>query len=71
MATDYFTKRIEAIPTKQTTSKVVTNFLMDNIITRFGVPAKMVMDNSMCFRSEDFVEFCANYGVSSILSRRS
>lgn len=63
VATNYFTKWIEAIPTKQATSKVVINFLIDNIVTKFGVPAKIVMDNAMCFRSEEFVELCANYGI--------
>ncbi|GLJ21637.1 hypothetical protein SUGI_0402860 [Cryptomeria japonica] len=42
VATDYFTKWIEAIPTRRATSKVVIDFLMDNVITRFGTPAKLV-----------------------------
>lgn len=33
VATDYFTKWIEAIPTKRDTSKVVIEFLMNNVIT--------------------------------------
>lgn len=63
MATDYFTKWIEAIPTKRATSKIVIDFLMDSIVTRFGTPAKLVMDNSMCFRSEEFVGFCNSHGI--------
>lgn len=51
VATNYFTKWIEAIPTRRDTSKVIIDFLMDNVITRFGVPAKLMMDNVMCFRS--------------------
>jgi hypothetical protein len=38
IATDYFTKWVEAIPTKSATEKVVMDFLEDRIITRFGVP---------------------------------
>lgn len=45
VAIDYFTKWIEAILTKNDTSKVVTNFLMENILTRFGVPFRLVVDN--------------------------
>jgi hypothetical protein len=37
-AIDYFTKWVEAIPTKNATGKVVMDFLEDIIITRFGVP---------------------------------
>lgn len=64
VATDYFTKWVEAIPTRQATSKVVTKFLLENILTRFGVPHKIVVDNGMCFRFKEFVDFCENYGVT-------
>ena len=47
VATDYFTKWVEAIPTRNSTRKVVNNFLLNNIITRFGCPKKMVTDNAM------------------------
>ncbi|XP_059066337.1 uncharacterized protein LOC131857656 [Cryptomeria japonica] len=63
VATDYLTKWVEAVPTKQATSKVVIKFLMDNIISRFGVPTKIITDNGMCFRSEEFNEFCKEYGI--------
>lgn len=36
--TNYFTKWVEAIPTKNATRKVVINFILNNIITRFGCP---------------------------------
>jgi hypothetical protein len=45
-ATDYFTKWVEAISTKSATKKVVMDFLVDRIITRFGVPSKIVTDNA-------------------------
>lgn len=64
VATDYFTKWVEAIPTRQATSKVVIKFLMDNILTRFGVPCKILCDNGMCFRSKEFSEFCKKYGIN-------
>lgn len=52
VATDYFTKWIEDIPTRKETSRVVTEFLLENILTRFGVPNKLIMDNAMSFRSK-------------------
>lgn len=63
VATDYFTKWIEAIPMKQTTNKVVMNFLLENIITRFGVPVRLIIDNGMCFRLDEFKKFCESYGI--------
>ena len=50
-ATDYFTKWVEAIPTKAATQKVVMDFLEDKIITRFGVPAKITTNNAKSFSS--------------------
>jgi hypothetical protein len=62
-ATDYFTKWVEAIPTKTTTEKVVMDFLEDRIITRFGVPSKIVTDNAKAFCSAEMLAFCFKYGI--------
>jgi hypothetical protein len=48
---DYFTKWVEAIPTKWATDKVVMDFLEDKIITRFSVLAKIKVDNAKAFSS--------------------
>lgn len=63
VATNYLTKLVEAIPTKQATSKVVIKFLMKNIIVKFGVPTRIITDNCMCFISEEFNTFCGEYGI--------
>ena len=64
VTTYYFTKWVEAIPTRRATSKVVNDFILNNIITRFGCPTKSVVDNAMCFRSEDFHEFFDKYAIT-------
>jgi hypothetical protein len=51
IATDYFTKWIEAIPTWNVTDSVVINFLEENILSRFGCPWKIVTDNTQAFKS--------------------
>ena len=38
IATDYFLKWIEAIPTKRATDAVIMGFLEENILARFGCP---------------------------------
>jgi transposase InsO family protein len=68
-ATDYFTKWVEAIPTKWATDKVVMDFLEDKIITRFGVPAKITTDNAKAFSSTELSSFCFKYGI--VLSHSS
>jgi hypothetical protein len=55
--TDYFTRWVEAIPTKKEIDEVVMNFLEDRIITRFGVPTKITTDNAKAFSSIKFVFF--------------
>jgi transposase InsO family protein len=60
---DYFTKWVEAIPTKSATNKVVMDFLEEKIITRFGVPAKITTDNAKAFSSTQLSSFCFKYGI--------
>ena len=67
--TDYFTKWLEAIPTKKATDAIVMDFLEDKIITRFGVPARIIMDNGPCFVSSEMSSFCFKYGI--VLSHSS
>lgn len=66
--TDYFTKWVEAIPTK-TTEKVVIDFLEDKLIARFGVPSKITTDNAEAFSSAGISSFYFKYGI--ILSHSS
>jgi hypothetical protein len=56
-ATDYFTKWVEAIPTKRATNLVVIDFLEDNILFRFGFPGKIVTDNAQSFKSMAMINF--------------
>jgi hypothetical protein len=64
VATDYFTKWVDVIPTRNGTSKVVNNFLLNNIISRFGCPWKIVTKNAMCFRLEEFIKFYHRNGIT-------
>ena len=63
IATDLFTKWVEAIPTKAATDTVVMNFLENQIITRFGVLAKITTNNGLAFSSADMSSFCFKYRI--------
>eukprot|EP00253_Pinus_taeda_P026870 PITA_26870 len=63
-ATDYFTKWIEAIPTRQATDAVIISFLETNILSRFGCPSKLIKDNAVAFKSKRMVKFCYKYNIS-------
>ena len=62
-ATDYFTKWVEAIPTRQATDAVIIEFLLNNIMSRFGCPRKIVTDNAKAFTSSKLVKFCSDYNI--------
>lgn len=49
-ATNYFTKWIEAIPTRQASDAVILKFLENNILARFGCLRKIITDNAVAFR---------------------
>ena len=63
-ATDYFTKWIEAIPTRNATESVIIRFLEDFILSRFGCPRKIITDNAAAFGSNIMVDFCHRYGIA-------
>jgi hypothetical protein len=54
---DYFTKWVEAIPTRREMDSVVIDFLEENILSRFGCPQKIVTDNTQAFKSMAMISF--------------
>jgi hypothetical protein len=62
-ATDYFTKWIEAVPSRQATDAVIIKFLENNILSRFGCPRKIITDNAAAFRSKNLIDFCSRYHI--------
>lgn len=63
-ATDYFTKWIEAIPSKQATDMIIIGFLETNILSRFGCPHKIITDNVVAFKSRKMINFCNKYHIT-------
>ena len=56
--TDEFTKWIEARALRESTAKNAANFLMENVILRYGAPITIVTDNGSHFQGE-FHELCS------------
>jgi hypothetical protein len=59
-ATYYFSKWVEAIPTRFSTDAVVIKFLEENILARFGCPRKIITDNAQAFKSLAMIDFVKN-----------
>jgi hypothetical protein len=66
-ATDYFTKWIEAIPTRNSSHKVIISFLED-IMSRFGCPSRIVTDNVTSSKDEPLIKFYEQYGITLVHS---
>uniref|UniRef100_A0A2N9FG65 Integrase catalytic domain-containing protein n=1 Tax=Fagus sylvatica TaxID=28930 RepID=A0A2N9FG65_FAGSY len=63
VATEYFTKWVEAIPLRKATGAAVANFIREHIITRFGIPYKLITDNGTPFINKDVREVLEHYRV--------
>lgn len=61
--TDYFSKWVEVVPIKQATYFFIIEFLMNNILSRFGCPKKLVANNTKAFSSAKMIKFCVNYNI--------
>jgi IS30 family transposase len=63
LATDYFTKWVEAIPLKKVTSENMVEFVKEHIIYRFGIPQTITTDQGAQFVSLEFTEFAESMGI--------
>ena len=67
-ATDYFTKWIEAIPSRQAKDSVIISFLENNILSRFGCPQNLITDNFIALKSKKMIDFCNKYHINLVHS---
>ena len=65
VAVNYFTKWVEAEALVNIRDIDVKEFIWKNIITRFGVPDSLILDNGLQFDSRSFREFCNNLGIKN------
>jgi transposase InsO family protein len=68
VATDYFTKWVEAIPLKKVDSGDAIQFVQERIIYRFGIPQTITTDQGSIFVSDEFVQFAESMGIKLLNS---
>ncbi|XP_059281368.1 uncharacterized protein LOC132035068 [Lycium ferocissimum] len=61
---DYFTKWVEATSYASVTKKVVTDFVRNNAICRFGIPELIITDNGANLNSHLMKEMCAQFRIT-------
>lgn len=64
IATKYFTKWIEAIPSRKTTDTVIITFLETNILSRFGCQTKLITNTATTFMSKIMIDLCNKYHIT-------
>ena len=55
---DVFSKWAEALPVRNHTAPIVAKVLVDQVFSRWGTPARILMDNGAEFHSDLFSEVC-------------
>jgi transposase InsO family protein len=68
VATDYFTKWIEAVPLKNMTHREIIEFIIDHMIYRFGIPQILTIDQGTSFMSKEVREFAESYKIKLLNS---
>uniref|UniRef100_A0A2N9H645 Uncharacterized protein n=1 Tax=Fagus sylvatica TaxID=28930 RepID=A0A2N9H645_FAGSY len=68
VATDYFTKWVEAEPLAHIRDTDAKRFLWKNVITRFGIPWAVISDNGTQFDGKVFKGFCSDLGIKNFFS---
>ena len=62
-ATKYFTKWVEAIPMKKATEAVVSNFIWEFIVSRYGISYKIICGNGTPFVNKHVATMLDGYGI--------
>jgi len=63
VAIDYLTKWVEAASYANVTRKVVTRFIKRELIYRYGLPSKIITDNTTNLNNQMMVELCEEFKI--------
>jgi len=67
VATDYFTKWVEAVPLKKVTSANMIDFVKEHIVYQFGIPQTITTDQGTMFTSGEFDEFAISMEIKVLV----
>ncbi|XP_040369505.1 uncharacterized protein LOC121051331 [Rosa chinensis] len=68
VATDFFTKWVEAEPLKEASGGTLRQFLFRNIICRFGIPEVFVSDRGAAFMGGEVDKLAKEWGIQFVHS---
>ena len=65
IGTDYFTKWVKVEPLANIRDVDTKKFVWKNIVTQFGVPHVLILDNGLQFDSKMFRKYCGELGITN------
>ena len=65
VGTDYFTKWVETEPLENIRDVDAKRFVWKKIVTHFGIPHTLILDNGLQFDSKAFKRYCCNLDVTN------
>ena len=68
LAVDYFSRWVEAVPTRENDARTVLKFLKSNIFCRFGVLKALVSDQGSHFCNKLMTSLLNQFGVNHKIS---
>jgi hypothetical protein len=71
VATDYFTKWTEAVPSKNMMHREVIHFISEHIIPRSGISQTLTTDQGSSFMSQQVHEFAESLKIKSLVLRHT
>ena len=66
--TNYFTKWVEAKPLANIKVVDAKRFVWKNIVTRFGIPHTLILDNGLQFDNKAFRRYCCDMSITNMYS---
>ena len=68
VGTDYFTKWVKFEPLTNIKDVDAKRFVWKNILTRFGIPHTLILDNELQFDSKAFKRSCCELSITNTYS---
>ena len=65
VGTDYYTKWVKAEPLANIRDADAKKFVWRNIVTQFGVPQTLILDNGLQFDNKAFKRYCCKLGITN------
>ena len=63
VAIDYFTKWVEAASFSSVTQNVVARFIRHNLICRYGIQERIIIDNGTNLNNTMIIELCMQFKI--------